>query len=519
MLIEKSTLVEIVHEATAEFEQPGHAEERKKKGQFFTPVAIAQFMARQFHFRDHHLRILDPGAGTGILTAAVCDQVLLSADHSMDIELVAYETDDQVKPVLQETYGLIQDRLTEAGHSVEYTVHPEDFVSDNAALFNNGTLFDDNSQFQPFNFIISNPPYYKLQKSHPLSKQMAQIVHGQPNIYAFFMAVAAKLLADSGQMVFITPRSFCSGLYFKEFRKWLLKRLQPTFLHSFESRNETFENKVLQETIISKYVKSSDSRDIIISHSYNANFNTSSELWAKKEALIQSDDREKIIHIPSNVQDLEILEIVRNWKHRFMNLGYKISTGPVVKFRATEYIDMHPEFDGEKRIPLLWMNHFENYHIVFPKLDLDKPQVLRVSSDSFNLVLDNQNYVLVKRFSSKEQKRRVYAAIYLAEQFDIKYVTFENHLNYVWKPGGELTKTEAFGIMTLLNSTLIDRYFRIVNGNTQVNAGEINHMPFPQREKVEAVGRRAQRAEELNQQRIDSIIHSELELPLQAKEL
>ena len=67
------------------------------------------------------------------------------------------------------------------------------------------------------------------------------------------MAVAANMLKPKGEMVFITPRSFCSGLYYKKFREWLLNNVQITNIHIFESRKDVFDkDKVLQENIIIK---------------------------------------------------------------------------------------------------------------------------------------------------------------------------------------------------------------------------------------------------------------------------
>ena len=98
-----------------------------------------------------------------------------------------------------------------------------------------------------------NPPYFKLRKDSAHAKLMEKIVHGQPNIYAFFMALAARLLKQNGEIVAITPRSFCNGLYFRGFRHWYFERVALDHIHIFESRTETFKHSnVLQESIITK---------------------------------------------------------------------------------------------------------------------------------------------------------------------------------------------------------------------------------------------------------------------------
>src|SRR5690606_38909445 len=102
-----------------------------------------------------------------------------------------------------------------------------------------------------FHLAILNPPYFKLRKESEQAQAMSHVVHGQPNIYALFMAVAADLLKPQGEMVAITPRSYFNGSYFKRFRRWFFDRMSPRQIHIFESRTEAFkDNAVLQENVI-----------------------------------------------------------------------------------------------------------------------------------------------------------------------------------------------------------------------------------------------------------------------------
>jgi len=100
----------------------------------------------------------------------------------------------------------------------------------------------------------------------------------------------------------------------------------------------------------------------------------------------------------------------------------------------------------------------------------------------------NQNVVLLRRFSAKEDSRRLIAAPLLRGQLDAKLIGLENHLNYIYRPTGELTTPQAMGLSALLNSSLLDRYFRISNGNTQVSATEIRAMPLPPLHVIDRMG-------------------------------
>lgn len=64
----------------------------------------------------------------------------------------------------------------------------------------------------------------------------------------------------------------------------------------------------------------------------------------------------------------------------------------------------------------------------------------------------------------------------------------ENHLNYIYRPGGDLSSEETRGLAALLNSSLMDTYFRRFSGNTQVSATELRALPLPPLELIIALG-------------------------------
>lgn len=523
-LMNNNQFLSFVEKNNAEYLLSSNGENKKDIGQILTPAPIAKFMAEMFDIdfdiENDNIIILDPGAGTGILTAALCDR-LIHIKRPLKIHVDAYENDNKILPFLINNLKKIKQEFQKSVHSFEFDIIDKDFIEHNSDCINSDSLFGFNKEKNfNYNFIISNPPYFKLQKSHRHSLLMRKIVHGQPNIYFFFMALSSILLAKNGQLVFITPRSYCSGLYFKRFRKWFLEKIKLVHIHTFESRRETFNSEVLQETIIIKGIKRvSNPKSIIISSSYNSNLDSSIKIKTEYENIIRSNDKEKIIHIPSNNLDIEILQFIRSWKNKFSDLGFRISTGPVVAFRATKYLSSDINFDGSNKVPLLWMHHLNKFRVQFPNQNLKKPQTISVNPESAKLLLENKNYVLVKRFSSKEQKKRIYAAYYSKNDFEINYIGIENHLNYIWKPKDELSTMESLGIMAILNSTLIDKYFRVVNGNTQVNASEINNLPFPSYVKINEIGKTIMSIKNIDDNVINSLVMETLGISDKIREL
>jgi adenine-specific DNA-methyltransferase len=108
------------------------------------------------------------------------------------------------------------------------------------------------------------------------------------------------------------------------------------------------------------------------------------------------------------------------------------------------------------------------------------------------LLLPTRNYVLLRRFSAKEEPRRLTASCFLKADQERPYVALENHLNYVYHAERELTVNETYGLAALFNSALLDRYFRIISGNTQVNATELRTMNFPDLKSLARIGKEIQ---------------------------
>ena len=463
---------------------------RKLKGQFFTPKQVSTYMASLFEIHHDTIRLLDPGAGTGILTAAFCERLLYN-NRIVELTVDAYENDPALSPLLRKTLETCKLELEGRGHSVDYHIYKQDFILSNERYFKKPDLFSTRAEDTFYDFVISNPPYYKLNKDSPQSSVMMELISGQPNIYALFMALSASMVKPEGEMVFITPRSFCSGLYYKRFREWFLNNVQITNIHIFESRKEVFDkDEVLQENVIIKAKKRKETNKrgkVIITTSRNKDFDKLGSIAVPSTDVIRHRNGETFIRIPTSSLDVDILHIVDSWPTTLKDLGLEISTGPVVPFRAEEYL--LPELtESPKSVPLLWMHNMRDMSIVWPAKKNGKASAIRVCDETVPLLLPVKNYVLVKRFSSKEQKRRLYAAVLLESEFPYESVGIENHVNYVYRPKGNLSVYEAFGIAGILNTTIIDNFFRSLNGNTQVNATDIRSLPLPGIEDIKRIG-------------------------------
>jgi adenine-specific DNA-methyltransferase len=471
------------------------SERKKHFGQYLTPLETAHFMAELVEPQNKDLRILDPGAGTGVLSCALLERLASkSCDHSIEIE--AYESDLELIDYLNDSLSYAKKWLESQGRILRFRIWTDDFViSHSKALKREPQLFCDRDQ-KGFDLVISNPPYFKIPKSDPRAKASAIVVHGQPNIYMLFMAVSASLLKEGGEMVFITPRSYAAGPYFRRFREFFFSIMQPKAIHLFGSRTKTFErDEVLQENAI-LYAQRNDgwsrrSVDELVRVSHSAGVRDlpqASKRFVPLRDVLELQTKDRMLNIPIAERQDEVARLVNSWKGSLHSYGLETSTGPVVPFRAVPLIYSSGEVP-EKHAPLIWMQHVTPMRVEWPKASFRKEQYIVVNDNSFSLLVPAKNYVLLRRFSAKEERRRLVAAPFLKKDTNSQFVGLENHLNYIYRPKGEVSEEETSGLAALLNSDIFDTYFRIFNGNTQVSATELRRMPLPPLDLIREIGR------------------------------
>lgn len=458
---------------------------RKAHGLYLTPPTVAMFMASLLPAQPT-LRLLDPAAGAGILLCAAVEHLIEQKNAPRAIEIVAYEIDRELAALLDRVLDHLAAWASEHGVHITATVRAEDFILAQASAL-------DGQGGERFHAVIANPPYLKLGKGDPRAVAARTVVHGQPNIYGLFMAVSAALLQPGGDFVFITPRSFASGPYFRRFRERFFALVRPCRAHVFASRSEAFgRDEVLQENIIlhaardEGWLAKPERFPFAISSSTGAADLTGGKAWLMALAnVLDRRDLGGIFRLPTSPEELAVLDLVDEWDGSLHAYGMEISTGPVVPFRATEWLASE---ENGATVPLLWMNHIRAMAVHWPN-GVRKPQYILSKHGSRRLLLPNKNYVILRRFSAKEERRRLTAAPLLASTVATPLIGAENHLNYIYRPKGTLTEDEAWGLAALLNSALMDTYFRCVNGNTQVSATELRAMPLPPLDAIVRLGR------------------------------
>ena len=166
-------------------------------------------MASMLDYTHGDIHILDPGAGAGALSVACMKEIHKMREPPSKVTVTAYEIDGDLVGELDNALEKAGDELTGLGIGFTPNIVNRDFVSDYA----DGSITRDHG----ITHVVTNPPYEKIGVSSQAYRRLRRSGMQTTNLYAAFVSISCRLLADGGQIAFITPRSFCSGAYFHRF--------------------------------------------------------------------------------------------------------------------------------------------------------------------------------------------------------------------------------------------------------------------------------------------------------------
>lgn len=471
--------------------------ERKKYGQFFTSMETARFMASLYECPAGKscIKVLDAGAGSGILSCAFIEWVE-QFDYISEIDLVCYENDENVLEILKENLEYCKEKSTKR---IKYDIKTENYITSQYLDFN--SMIGGNTTPPKFDYVIGNPPYMKISKNAPEATAMPEVCYGAPNMYFIFAAMGLFNLKDNGEMVYIIPRSWTSGAYFKRFRQYFLTQGKLEHIHLFVSRSKVFDKEdVLQETIIIKVRKTNKNPEKvkITSSKSNKDFDEITSLTVPYSVVVSGEDY--YVYLVTNNEEVDVLERLHRFNCTLPDIGVKMKTGLTVDFRNRDIL-RDDEEDGA--IPLFYSQHIKRGTVEFP---IQKEHEY-VVTDQRGLMQDNKNYLFVKRFTAKEEPRRLQCGIYLAKNYpQYEKISTQNKINFIDGLLGEMSECLVYGLYVLFNSTLYDEYYRILNGSTQVNSTEVNSMPVPDIEIIQEMGRKLMKTKNLSESSCDLIL-------------
>ncbi|MDR3571255.1 MAG: Eco57I restriction-modification methylase domain-containing protein, partial [Candidatus Pacebacteria bacterium] len=361
-----------------------------------TPISVAEFMASLF--ADVPLqayRVLDPGAGSGALSRAFLDRVAKDSARPSATEVTAFELDMSCHPLLESMFVQFASTL-----GVRWRVVGGDFIEHavKQILLGSGG----------YTHAILNPPYKKINSGSAHRLALREVGIETVNLYSAFVALAVNLLEPGGQLVAIIPRSFCNGPYYRPFRRFVLDRAAIRRLHLFGSRTKAFKSDdVLQENIIIVLERGAKQGAVTVSNSTDDSFADLTTHTHPFDRIVLPSDPEYFIHVPTST-GRHAIELAPAVRYSLADLGLQISTGPVVDFRMRDHTRDMPE---QGSVPLLYPIHFTGHVTEWPKIGIKKPNAIQRNRDTERWLYQSGFYCVVRRFSSKEEKRRIVASV------------------------------------------------------------------------------------------------------------
>ena len=424
----------VAKRARDRFVHESSPQEKSEREQYLTPMNVAETAIGMLEDTASP-HCIDLGAGTGVLSFALADRF-----HQADI--IAVENDPKLIGALNETLNALECK--------------------SSAI--NADIFD--LDLPTCDIAVLNPPYRKMAASNALQDRLP---FRCPNYYAAFIWFALKALKDDGQLVAIVPRSWTNGAYYEGFRRAILSEASIDRVVLYESRRNVFaDSGVLQEVMLLKMSKGKQRPVVEVAHLLDPEgFPEYSSIIASE--VIRHGSEGTSISFPRNPtrSDEQIKTLVE--------YGARASTGKVVEFRNKGKI-LHTR-ESLCDIPLLHQANINGGALEHPLTDSRKAQWYRPEPNDPNS-MPSGYYVLVRRFSPKESKRRVEAAVYHADgPFAV-----ENHVNVIHAGTSRriepLTEEAAQWILRQITSPSSEAYMDAVAGSTQINARDLNSLPM-----------------------------------------
>ncbi|WP_447908109.1 Eco57I restriction-modification methylase domain-containing protein [Serratia fonticola] len=323
-----------------------------------------------------------------------------------------------------------------------------------------------------FDLVIGNPPYGRVKLDVEMRDRYSRSLYGHANLYGLFTDLAIRLAKPmEGIVAYLTPTSFLGGQYFMALRSLLTDKATPCAFDFVADREGVFDD-VLQETLLTTFKLGKHNNFAEVSSLIPKGLN---DAKVEKIGHVEIEHGGKAWLLPRSSADATFLNAIKLMPNRLSDLGYSVSTGQLVWNRFKSQLRTEPT---KRSFPLIWAESITSSGFKFSADRRNHVPYIDVYSDQSHLVTSKQ-CVLVQRTTSKEQTRRLLAAVLPQDFIDKSHgVVVENHINMVYSQ--ELfTYVKPETIAAVLNSKVVDRAFRCISGSVAVSAYELNSIPLP----------------------------------------
>ena len=207
-------------------------EHRRKLGQFFTPMFIADLMTEWVVNNESGTEILDPALGLGIFFRSIIKNHF---DRTKKFKFIGYEIDKNIVKLSKDLFSNI----------------PEV----NIQILNSDYLTEDWER--KYDGIVCNPPYLKFHDYEPkdvllnmFKAKLGMKLSGFTNIYTLFILKSIWQLREGGRAAYIVPSEFLNSDYGKNVKKYIKKSKTLRFVIIIDFNLGIFEDATTTSSIL-----------------------------------------------------------------------------------------------------------------------------------------------------------------------------------------------------------------------------------------------------------------------------
>ncbi len=453
---------------------------RARMGAYYTPPPLVTRlldMAEFAGFDFTHGTVVDPACGGGAFLAPVAMRMIARAGNASP-QWTLRRLSARLRGIELDPFAGWMTRVL-----LESAIMPL-CLRAGRRLANVVTIADalDAKVDDTFDLVVGNPPYGRVKLDDRMRAQYARSLYGHANLYGLFTDLALRLVKPGGVVAYLTPTSFLGGQYFKALRSLLAEEVSPATFDFVSDRDGVFDD-VLQETMLTTYRKVQAEKAVQVSVLIPQGLNAAR---VEKVGDIRISPGGMPWLLPRAAEDVGFLRAMMTMPTRLVDLGYTVSTGPLVWNRHKPQLRVEA---APGALPLVWAEAVTPDGFMFDYERRNHVPYFAVTETQAHLVV-RDSCVLVQRTTSKEQNRRLVAAV-LPQSFLDEHggAVIENHLNMIKAPAAALARVSPRTLAALLNSEVLDRAFRCISGSVAVSAYELNALPLPSLEQLKEVER------------------------------
>ncbi|MDM3177712.1 Eco57I restriction-modification methylase domain-containing protein [Citrobacter sp. Cf108] len=449
---------------------------RSEMGAYYTPPPLVSRLldlAEKSGVDFSHATVIDPACGGGAFLAPAAIR-MLKKDKGSSPEWIFRRISRRLKGIEIDPFAAWMSSVLLESVLMPLCIKAKRRLPEDTIIVGDALHHD---KITGYDLVIGNPPYGRVTLDTQMRERYARSLFGHANLYGLFTDLAVRMAKkESGVVAFLTPTSFLGGQYFTALRTLLTNKTTPIAFDFVSDRDGVFDD-VLQETMLTAFRSGEHKVKAQVSSLIPKGLNKAK---IEKIGSVEIEKGGATWLLPRFKEDARFLQNLKTMPTRLSELGYSVSTGQLVWNRFKSQLRTTK---GKNSYPLIWAESITSNGFRFsadrknhvPYIDIAPKQ---------DFLITTTECVLIQRTTSKEQDKRILAAILPQEFIDeTGGVVVENHINIVYS-NGLFSEVKPEVVALLLNSQTVDRAFRCISGSVAVSAYELNSIPLPSQEQV-----------------------------------